>query len=183
MVLLCRHWHTLQGPSRQRSPTVWARPCCSQPVQGSVQHLEEGPLLAHPVGSPRPPACPDLPGVGGFPGLGTSSDRPGKALGPLGCVVSLSPRCSPAHEKLQLAPERGVGANCAKTLACGAHFRGGWAGGYGYTPATPPTKLTRGPTPAPRFLGSPHPPFGFGGHKLMQEKVRGSSKLCWESWC
>ena len=46
-MLLCRHWQTLQGPSRQRSPTPRTRPRCSQPSHGSVWHLEEGPPLGH----------------------------------------------------------------------------------------------------------------------------------------
>lgn len=176
-MLLCRHWQTPQGPSRQRSPTARGWPCCSQPAQGSVRHLEEGPPLACQVGLPGPPTCPDLPRGSGFPGL--PSDKTRQVLGRLGCSVSLSPRSHPCTRETATGPRDGRGSKlCQKPLKWGL-------GGQIRTPASPLTNpatfrgmgvQTRGPIPAPRLLGSPQTPFRLGGHKADAGEGQGFPK-------
>ena len=74
---------------------------------------EGGPPLTWGVGSARQTPHSGLPGVRGFPGLRTFSDRTWKVLGQREHLVTPSPRPHPKPETLQLAQERGMEASCA----------------------------------------------------------------------
>lgn len=87
MILLCTHSHTMQGPLRQRSPTPYMRPHCSQPSQGSVWHLGRrhgySSLRRELTQSYHHPTC----WTKGIPRLVTVSNKTKKVLGK--CLVML----------------------------------------------------------------------------------------------